>query len=79
VLALCAVGSLLASAGGDLRVRLWDPATGDPVATIGVRDLCVDLVADGSTLILGTWSGVQAYMISEPFGSTGYADWHLLG
>jgi WD40 repeat protein len=55
-------GKMLAAGGGDGTVRLWNPATGHPVATLHITSAqrSVDAVAfspDGKLLVIGAGDG----------------------
>ena len=51
---------LLASAGRDARVRLWDPATGHQRAVIPVHAPATACLEVDGTLIVGLDTGVLA-------------------
>ena len=74
-------GATLASGSLDGTVRLWDVATGEPIATLGGRESSVSSVsfsADGATLASGSGRRVQLWAVvtGEAIATLeGHTDW----
>ena len=75
-------GATLASGSWDGTVKLWDVATGEPIATLGRHAAGVTSVSfstDGATLASGLWDGtVKLWDVAtgEPIATLeGHADW----
>jgi WD40 repeat protein len=57
---------LLASAGDDQTVRIWDPATGGCLLTIPVHHVAVTAAQVAGQLVIGLDAGLLVIKLSSP-------------
>ena len=58
-------GDRIATAGGDMRVQLWEAHTGNPLATFHAAAPCISLAVRGRHLVCGNLDGTVYVLAME--------------